>query len=155
MKAEIRFGIVDSVDGGRARVRFDADELVSALLPVAQVSTRSDKWLQMPSVGDQVACLMDCNLEDGVIVGAIYSERDQPEGTLQGVQYSTGAALTFNPQTGRWSIASNTESMASVIGDLIDQIALLTVGTALGPSTPPINVAAVQAIKARLLTLLE
>ena len=32
----------------------------------------------MPAVGEQVACLMDQNSEDGVILGAIYTTEDTP-----------------------------------------------------------------------------
>ncbi len=155
MKAQIRFGIIDSVEGGRARVRLQDDDIVTALLPVAQVSTRSNKWVQMPAVGDQVAAVMDENIEDGCIVGAIYSGRDEaPEG-VEGVEYATGARMVYHPSTGRWSIDSNAESLAAVLTDLITQIEILTVGTAVGPSTPPINLAAFTAIKARLQLLLQ
>lgn len=155
MRAQLRFGIVDSVDGGRARVRFPQDNVVSALLPVAQVATAKDKWLQMPVEGDQVAVVTDCNLEDGVIVGAIYSDRDTPSGGLRGVQYQSGAALVFNPATGRWAINSNTESLASVLSDLIGEIVTLTVPTPSGPSGVPVNAPQIAAIQARLNQVLE
>ena len=76
----LRFGIVSQIDpiNVQARVSFEDDESTSFWLPVLQTKTLKDKFYSMPDIGEQVACLMDENSEDGVILGAIYSTEDVP-----------------------------------------------------------------------------
>ena len=74
----LRFGIVSQIDpiNVQARVSFEDDESTSYWLPILQIKTLKDKFYAMPDIGEQVACLMDENSEDGVILGAIYSTED-------------------------------------------------------------------------------
>ena len=75
----LRFGFVTALDepGCKVRVQFpDLDGLESFWLPVIQGKTRRDKHYRLPDVGEHVACLLDVRGEDGVVLGAIYSERD-------------------------------------------------------------------------------
>ena len=74
----LRFGIVSQIDpiNVRARVNFEDDESTSFWLPIIQTKTLKDKFYAIPDIGEQVACLMDENSEDGVILGAIYSTED-------------------------------------------------------------------------------
>ena len=74
----LRFGIVSQIDpiNVQARVSFEDDESTSFWLPIIQTKTLKDKFYAMPDIGEQVACLMDENSEDGVILGAIYSTED-------------------------------------------------------------------------------
>ena len=74
----LRFGIVSQIDpiNVQARVSFEDDESTSFWLPIIQTKTLKDKFYAMPDIGEQVACLMDENSEDGVILGAIYSAED-------------------------------------------------------------------------------
>ena len=74
----LRFGIVSQIDpiNVQARVSFEDDESTSYWLPILQTKTLKDKFYAMPDIGEQVACLMDENSEDGVILGAIYSTED-------------------------------------------------------------------------------
>lgn len=76
----LRFGIVSQINPVlvQARVKFGDDESTSYWLPVLQTKTLKDKFYSMPDIGEQVACLMDENSEDGVIIGAIYSTEDVP-----------------------------------------------------------------------------
>lgn len=76
----LRFGIVSQINPvlAQARVSFQDDESTSYWLPVLQTKTFKDKFYAMPDIGEQVACLMDENSEDGVILGAIYSTEDVP-----------------------------------------------------------------------------
>lgn len=76
----LRFGIVSQINPilAQARVSFEDDESTSYWLPVLQTKTLKDKFYSMPDIGEQVACLMDENSEDGVILGAIYSTEDVP-----------------------------------------------------------------------------
>lgn len=76
----LRFGIVSQINPvlAQARVSFEDDESTSFWLPILQTKTLKDKFYSMPDIGEQVACLMDRNSEDGVILGAIYSSEDVP-----------------------------------------------------------------------------
>lgn len=75
----LRFGVVSKINPAlvQARVYFGDDESTSYWLPVLQTKTLKDKFYVMPDIGEQVACLMDKNSEDGVILGAIYSNVDK------------------------------------------------------------------------------
>ena len=76
----LRFGTVTSINPltARARVQFAEDGMNSYWLAVLQNKTFKDKFYSMPAVGEQVACLMDQNSEDGVILGAIYTTEETP-----------------------------------------------------------------------------
>lgn len=76
----LRFGIVSQINPvlAQARVNFADDESTSYWLPIIQSKTMKDKFFVMPDIGEEVACLMDENSEDGVILGAIYSSVDLP-----------------------------------------------------------------------------
>ena len=76
----LRFGIVSQINPvlAQARVNFKDDESTSFWLPILQTKTLKDKFYSIPDVGEQVACLMDENSEDGVILGAVYSSEDIP-----------------------------------------------------------------------------
>lgn len=64
---------------GRARVIFrDHDDMVSHWLHIMSQKTMSDKAYWLPDVGEQVVVLMDKHWEDGIILGAIYSDTDTP-----------------------------------------------------------------------------
>lgn len=75
----LRLGIVQAQDPtlGRLRVTFNEfDHLLSYWLPVVVSKTQNDKAYWLPDVGEQVVCLMDGRDEDGVVIGAIYSQVD-------------------------------------------------------------------------------
>ena len=76
----LRFGIVSQINAlnAQARVSFQDDESTSYWLPVLQTKTLNDKFYVMPDIGKLVACLMDENSEDGVMLGTIYSTEDVP-----------------------------------------------------------------------------
>lgn len=76
----LRFGTITSINSktARARVEFAQDNMTSFWLPVLQTKTFKDKFYTMPDIGEQVACLMDENSEDGVILGSIYTTEDTP-----------------------------------------------------------------------------
>ena len=74
-----RLGIVKEQDLslGRLRVIFtEFDQMLSYWLPLVVPKTQNDKTYWMPDVGEQVVCLMDGHDEDGVVLGAIYSQPD-------------------------------------------------------------------------------
>lgn len=66
-------------DTCRVRVVFGAeDNLVSWWLPVLQPKTLEDKVYWMPDLDEHVVCLLDEYAEEGVVLGAIYSEAAPP-----------------------------------------------------------------------------
>lgn len=75
---------VTQVDGAtaRARVKVPArDNVESYWLEVLQRGTSTDADYWMPQVGDQVRILADEKLENGCILGAIYSKATPPPET--------------------------------------------------------------------------
>ena len=75
----LRLGIVKEQDAslGRVRVVFDEfDQMLSYWLPIVVAKTQDDKVYWLPDLGEQVVCLMDERDEDGVVLGAIYSQVD-------------------------------------------------------------------------------
>jgi phage baseplate assembly protein V len=80
-KSLFRIGIVKAQDVtlGRVRVAFpDLDQMTSWWLALVVPKTQNDKAYWMPDIGEQVVCLMDEKLEDGAVLGAVYSQADSP-----------------------------------------------------------------------------
>jgi phage baseplate assembly protein gpV len=77
----LKFGIITKIDPitARARVKFAEDDHQSFWLPILQAKTMNDKFYVLPDIGEQAACLMDENFEDGVVLGTIYSSEDIPK----------------------------------------------------------------------------
>ena len=153
----LRFGNICDVDASRAycRVEFDEDGITSAFLPILVAGALENKYFSMPAINEQVVCLMDENCEQGVILGALYSQADKPTGFAEGdsgVIYSDGGKFTYN---GKYTLSNAVESLASILSDLMDAHIAETHTTGTGPSGPPINLASYQAIKTRLDLLLE
>jgi len=74
-------GIVSQVDDkkGWARCKLpDMDNLETFWLKVLQRNTKDNQVYWMPDVDEQVMIICDENLEEGCILGAIYSEADKP-----------------------------------------------------------------------------
>jgi len=74
-----KFGIVSEVKKGFARVEFTEDEIVSNWLPVCVKRSLTDKESWPFEVQEHVFCMMDENCEYGIILGALYSEADEPD----------------------------------------------------------------------------
>ena len=76
----LKFGTITAINPltARARVQFAQDNMTSFWLPILQAKTFKDKFYVIPDIGEQVACLMDENAEDGVILGAIYTTEETP-----------------------------------------------------------------------------
>lgn len=77
----IRIGIVtNSVpERGTVRVKLvDVDDQVSYELPIIFRKTMKDKDYWMPDIGEHVVCLFSGQgMEQGVVLGAIYSQSDE------------------------------------------------------------------------------
>lgn len=152
-------------------MKFDQDEgLVSGWLPVLVSRTQDDKFYYLPDVGEQVACLMDENAEEGVVLGAIYSEKEKP-GAVKGqdkigVEFKNGDLIEHDRAQRFLRVKMNTtevkvsangptikkasESLKSILSDLVDAILAETHPTAMGPSGTPMNAAQYTSIKSRI-----
>mgnify|MGYP001597348823 FL=1 len=109
-QATYKTGVVSETDPNAvtARVRFeDLDGLETAMIPVGQRKTLEDKDYWMPDVGEHVACLMDANLEDGVILCAIYSRGVVPPITdpdKRHIRFKDGTSIEYDRRAHRLSI---------------------------------------------------
>lgn len=98
----LKFGIISKVDSdkGLARVNFPDDEVVSGWLPILQNNTLKNKFFHTFDIGEHVACHMDLNSENGVILGAIYSKNEQPGDVkgdnLWGVEFEDGTKISYD-----------------------------------------------------------
>jgi phage baseplate assembly protein V len=76
----IKVGKVVAIDETTARVRVelpDCDGMITYWLPVVVPKSQKDKFYWIPDIGEQVICaFLDNGLEQGFIIGAIYSETD-------------------------------------------------------------------------------
>jgi phage baseplate assembly protein V len=87
----------------RVRVRFeDIDGLESHWLPVVVKGSLRNKHYHLPDIGEHVACLMDARFEEGVVVGAIYSDEDEPpidNGECTHVRFGDGTSIDYNRES--------------------------------------------------------
>ena len=118
----LRFGIVSQINPvlAQARVNFADDESTSYWLPIIQSKTMKDKFFVMPDIGEQVACLMDENSEDGVILGAIYTSLDEVPAisNLQHlIKFEDGSFIEFNRDTQMLTIVAKT---LNIVADVIN-----------------------------------
>lgn len=100
---ELRFGRVQAVDNGRARVQMADDGMLTDLLPVLKARTKGVQVDYRLAVGEFVAVLLDCDGSTGVVLGAVNSDAD-PVGTnapgVVQVRMPDGSLVTWNEQTG-------------------------------------------------------
>ncbi|KUM03539.1 phage baseplate assembly protein V [Chromobacterium subtsugae] len=98
--ATIKYGTVSASKPGFARVRLpDMDNMRTMWLPIAYPKTQDDQACWTYDTGEQVAVLLDAHGEDGVILGAIYSEADPPPTTSRNkfmVRFKDGALLEYD-----------------------------------------------------------
>ncbi|OHX10251.1 baseplate protein [Chromobacterium sphagni] len=98
--ATVRFGTVSASKPGFARVRLpDLDNMRTMWLPIAYAKTQDDKACWTYDSGEQVAVLLDARGEDGVILGAVYSEADTPPTSSPDkfmVRFKDGALLEYD-----------------------------------------------------------
>lgn len=116
-----KHGIVAEAKPGFARVRFDdIDALVTHWLPVIHHKTQDDKVIWTLDIGEQVACLMDSHMEDGCIVGAIYSDVDVPAVSSKDkfrVSFKDGGSFEYDRSNGSMTIVCKGGATVNVGGD--------------------------------------
>jgi phage baseplate assembly protein V len=106
----LRFGNITEVDpaNGYARVTFTDDGIVSGLLQFLTLGAIKDKFSFTFNVNEQVACLMDENSEEGVILGAIFNDQSKPsEGIAEGIfktLFDDGSVIEYNRNTSEYTL---------------------------------------------------
>jgi phage baseplate assembly protein V len=106
LESTVRTAVVSSVDPSRGTVRVripDDDDLISYDLRVLSRKTHQDKDYWMPDVGEHVLCLfLPYGLEQGFVLGAFYSQEDQPPAASQDrrhVLFGDGTWLEYDRKT--------------------------------------------------------
>lgn len=101
--ASLKFGTVSASKPGFARVRLpDLDNMRTMWLPIAYPKTLQDQCCWTYDNGEHVAVLLDARGEDGVILGAVYSDADKPPVTDPNkfaVRFKDGALLEYDRGT--------------------------------------------------------
>lgn len=173
----IKYGYINEIDYGKGlvRVNFTDDNLLSPWLSVLAPKTKNDKFYVMPDSGEHVICLMDERLETGCCLGAVFSTKDLPDAdvaeNIYRITFSDGVTVQYKREDKVLTITVGTavheistaghlvkvgeDSLGKCLDDLIAQVVLETHPTAMGPSGPPINAPAYEAIKARLALILQ
>lgn len=170
---QLKFGVISSTEPttGRVRVSFDENGIVSQPLPILVAGT-GNKYFHSFDINEQVACLMDEHLENGVVLGAIYSNQVAPGSVsddVARVQFSDGAIVQYDRNareliatigttefrataTGGFEVTKGGESLKSILADMLTELQAETHNvTAVGaPTGPPINIANYAAIAVRL-----
>ncbi|STQ91414.1 phage baseplate assembly protein V [Iodobacter fluviatilis] len=104
----LKFGVVLASQPGFARVSLpDTDNLRTMWLPIAYPKTQDDECYWTYDTGEHVALLLDAQGEDGVIIGAIFSDADTPPVTDPnkfGIRFKDGAMLEYDRQTHTLSV---------------------------------------------------
>ncbi|MBJ8837508.1 MAG: phage baseplate assembly protein V [Citrobacter freundii] len=114
----LQTGTVSAVDadGVKARVRLpECDNMRTNWLDVLQRNTQNNKDYWLPDVGEQVKVLLDENGEDGVILGAVYSDVDKPsfsDKDVRGTTFSDGAKFSYHRGTHTLTIRGGVEHIA-------------------------------------------
>lgn len=108
-----KVGIVEESKVGWAVVRFpDLGDMLSKWIPQVWMNTQDDKEYGTLDVGSMVKCLMDDRLEDGCILGAIYSQVDVPPTTdkdERGIKFKDGGWVKYNRATGIATVIAPTK----------------------------------------------
>nr|WP_294864357.1 phage baseplate assembly protein V [uncultured Pseudogulbenkiania sp.] len=112
--ALLKFGdVVEVVDAGHVCVRFpDLDGMVSKPLKVVVARAHRDKAHHAPDVGAMVACVVDENAEDGVVLGEVYSDADTPATGNAALWYwkmADGSEFEFDRDTGKLRIKTTSD----------------------------------------------
>ena len=122
----LKFGTVTNINPktAKARVEFADDNITSYWLTILQKKTLKDKYYSVVDIGEQVACLMDENSEDGVILGAIYTSLDEVPAisNLQHlIKFEDGSFVEFNRETEMLTVVAKT---INLVGNIVHTGAL-------------------------------
>lgn len=138
----LRIGHITEIDvnKGYARVTFMDDGIVSDWLQVCVMGALGNKFFHTFDVNEQVACLMDENSDDGVILGALFNDKTPPSGggkDVVRVRFSDDSFIEYNRGSheyninikGKVNITAETEITVSAPMVSIDATAVEVSGT--------------------------
>lgn len=105
----LRFGNITEIDVSKcyARVKFLDDDIVSAPLQIVVMGALSTKFFHIFDINEQVACLMDENSEEGVILGALFSDNINPnQGNKDVVRvlFADNSSIEYNRSSHEYNI---------------------------------------------------
>ena len=124
----LKIALVEERKVGWVIVRFpDLGDMLSKWIPVLFHKTQDDKGFWTPDIGEQVQVMMDDRMEDGCVLGAVYSEADLPPTEDMdefGMQFKDGGWFSYNRVTGVATIRAMTKVMVDaplveITGDLV------------------------------------
>ena len=128
MSTPFKYGIVSEVKPGFAKVYFEGDDgIVTDWWPVIQRTSLKDKESWPLNVNEHVACLCDERLEEGVVLGAVYSDADTPDsgataGKFRQV-FEDGALVEYDKAAHKFKVlASNGESLKDIFTLIIQSV---------------------------------
>lgn len=114
---QLMFGTVSQIDEQNVRVRVrlpTCDNLRTAWLPVLQRNTQNNKDYGLPDVGEQVSLLLDADGDDGVVLGAVYSEVDRPtvaNRDKRRVDFADGTVVEYDRKNHAMAIGGEIRSL--------------------------------------------
>lgn len=121
-RARFKFGKVSETKPGFARVVFaDLDNMETEFLPLLLSQTLENRQIHTIDAGSLVAVLMDDHLEDGVILGAIYSAKNPPEqveNTIAKFKARDGGFISYNTANGELLIETKGLTQIKAAGDI-------------------------------------
>lgn len=105
----LRFGQISNIDPAKcyARVKFTDDEIVSDWLQIVVLGAISNQFFHIFDINEQVACLMDENSEEGIIIGAVFNDSKSPSNgnkDLLRVQFSDDSFIEYNRASHEYNI---------------------------------------------------
>lgn len=105
----LRFGNISEIDVDKcfARVKFIDDGIVSDFLQIIVMGAINNKYFHMLDINEQVACLMDENSEEGVILGAVFNNKTNPDGgnkDIVRIKFSDNSSIEYNRSTHEYNI---------------------------------------------------
>jgi phage baseplate assembly protein V len=147
--ANLVYGIVTEFSATKyaARVLFPTYNVPSDWLPILSKRTLNDFESDPVEKDEHVVCLMDCNNENGVILGAIASTEDTPPSEATATKtyrkFKDGTIISYDKQAHEYSIKNNTleltlnrttgfdvvkgsDSLGKLIKDLTDELLVST-----------------------------
>lgn len=114
----LRIGVITEIDSQKcyARVAFLDDDIVSDWLQIVVMGATGNKYFHIFDINEQVAVLMDENGEEGVIIGALYNDKNTAGGNadVPRVEFSDGSFIEYNRNTHEYNV--NIQGKVNITG---------------------------------------
>lgn len=114
-------------------MRFDdVDSLVTAWLPLLHPKTFADQVVWTLDVGEHVGCILDEFMEDGCVLGAIYSDADAPPVSSPDkfrLQFKDGGSVEYDRSSGAMNIVCKGVANLTADGDVTVKAPSVTLDT--------------------------